>query len=120
MLQRLAEADLTIDNRAVHETGQMIALGALGVVAVVAAVGCSWLWGQRKRVEQTERWPQAEATIESGRFEAPAQGRVSLPTFAFSYNVAGNYYSGRFALMPHTTDSASLIERMIGRKLQVR
>ncbi|HWH58036.1 MAG TPA: hypothetical protein VN682_10420 [Terriglobales bacterium] len=97
MLQRLAEADLTIDNRAVHETGQMIALGALGVVAVVAAVGGSWLWGQRKRVEQTERWSQAEATIESGRFEAPAQGRVSLPTFAFSYNVAGNYYSGRFA-----------------------
>lgn len=116
----LPGADLNSDNSAVDKTGELIALGVLGVVAVVVAVGAGWWWWQRKRVEETERWPQAEATIESGSLEAPAQGRFNLPTFAFSYQAAGKYYSGCFGLMPHTTDSDALIDRMIGRKLQVR
>jgi len=104
----------------VDETGELIALGVLAVVAVVVAIATDWWRRQRKRVEETEAWPQAEATIESGRLEATAQGRVNVPTFAFSYQTAGKYYSGRFGLMPHTTDSDSIIDRMIGRKLQVR
>jgi Protein of unknown function (DUF3592) len=105
----------------VDETGVQIIFGLLGVVAVVVVVAAGWWWWQRKRVEETEEWLQAEATIESGRLEGTAQGRIKLPTFAFSYQIAGKYYSGRFALMPYTTHpEISFIDRMIGRKLQVR
>ena len=45
---------------------------------------------------------------------------VVLPVFAFSYVVKGEYYSGRFALMPYTNDPGpSLFGRMIGRKLEI-
>jgi Protein of unknown function (DUF3592) len=105
----------------VDETGVQITLGLLAVVAIVAAVAVGWWWGQRKRVEESEGWLQAEATIESGGLEGTAQGRARLPTFAFSYEVAGKYYSGRFALLQHAADpDRSLRDRMIGRKLQVR
>ena len=105
----------------VDETGVQITLGLLGVVAIVVAVAIGWWWWQRKRVEQAEGWLQAEATIESGGLEGTAQGRARLPTFAFSYQIAGKYYSGRFALLRYTADpDRALIDRMIGRKLQVR
>ena len=46
-----------------------------------------------------------------------------LPVFAFSYQVGGEYYSGRFALLPYITDpfvtDSSFVEDMIGRKVQV-
>jgi len=103
------------------ETGVQITLVLLGLVAIVVAVAIGWWWRQRKRVEETEGWFQTEATIESGGLEGTAQGRARLPTFAFSYQIAGKYYSGRFALLRHTADpDRSLIDRMIGRKLQVR
>jgi hypothetical protein len=46
---------------------------------------------------------------------------IKLPVFAFSYQVFGEYHSGRFALMPYTTEpDESFTSRMIGRKLQLR
>jgi len=105
----------------VDQTGVLITLGLLGVVAVVVAVAIGWWWWLRKRVEEAEGWLQAEATIESGGLEGTAQSWARLPTFAFSYRIAGRYYSGRFVLFRYRTDpDSSLIERMIGRKLQVR
>jgi hypothetical protein len=105
----------------VDETGVQITLGLLGVVAIVVAIAIGWWWWQRKRVEETEGWLQTEASIESGGLEGAAQGRVRLLTFTFSYQIAGKYYSGRFALLRHTADpESSLIDRMIGRKIQVR
>jgi hypothetical protein len=48
-------------------------------------------------------------------------GKVELPVFNFSYQVGAEYFGGRFALLPYTTDpGSSVIERMIGRKLRVR
>jgi hypothetical protein len=116
----LARSQSKGDNSAVDQTGELIALGVLAVVAIVVAIAAGWWRRQQKRVQETERWPQAEATIESGRLEPTAQGRAVVPTFAFSYQTAGRFYSGRFGLMPHMTDSQSIIERMMGRKLQVR
>jgi len=52
--------------------------------------------------------------------------KAVLPTFAFSYQVSGEYYSGKFALIPERSlfpNRAlieSMIEGMIGRKLLLR
>jgi hypothetical protein len=81
-----------------------------------------WRW-QLAKVERAKQWPTTEATIQAGALEVVASTRfneVRLPAFAFSYQVRGEYYSGRFALMPYTrSDDKSLIDRMIGRKLVV-
>ena len=90
---------------------------------IVAGVVGAWLWSF-KRVRGTAGWPLTEGTIESAAPEiVTTYGRpnVRLPTFAFSYKVAGEYYSGRFSLMPYITDpDDGLTSRMIGRKLAVK
>ena len=73
---------------------------------------------------KAQNWPSVEGTIESGQREMVADsGSAILPVFAFSYQVAGEYYGGRFALRPYTTDPTvtdpSFIEHMIGRKVRV-
>ena len=79
-----------------------------------------WRW-QLGKVAKAKQWPKTEATIQTGAIEVVASNRfnqVRLPAFAFSYQVRGGYYSGRFALMPYTVEyDESLIDRMIGRKL---
>jgi hypothetical protein len=102
------------------QTGVDITLGLLGVVMVVVIV-FAWEWRrQRRSVEEAATWPIAEATIESGAMEQATDTRAVLPMFAFSYQIGGQYYSGRFGLMPTNTDSQALIDTMIGRKLPVR
>jgi len=102
------------------QTGAEIALGLLGVVTVVVIV-FAWDWRRRRRsVEEAGTWPIAEATVESGAPERATDTRAIVLSFAFSYQVAGAYYSGRFGLIPTNTDSEALIDRVIGRKLQVR
>jgi hypothetical protein len=82
-----------------------------------------WLW-RRSRAKKAIHWPATEGTIESGGMEVVANVRgnkVTLPVFAFSYRVQSGYFSGRFALLPYITDpDPHIIERMIGRKLQIR
>lgn len=76
---------------------------------------------------KAQEWPSVEGTIESGQMEQVAGGgktpRVILPVFAFSYHVEGQYYGGRFALLPYNTDPTvddpSFLEHMVGRKVQV-
>jgi hypothetical protein len=81
-----------------------------------------WIYQTIKR-SKARHWPLTEATIESGSVEVVARSRygvVRLPVFAFSYEVAGTYFGGRFALLPYITDpDESLFSRMTGRKLQV-
>ena len=95
----------------------VVAYVAVTIVIVVK------LW-HRHVARNAERWPSVEGVIESGQMEAAASGgskpKVVLPVFAFSYEVTGEYYGGRFALLPYVTDlGESIIERMIGRKLQI-
>jgi uncharacterized protein DUF3592 len=91
-----------------------------GLVLVVAG---RWFW-KRTQVRKTAGWPIVEATIETGDFEVVARTRgaaVRLPVLAFSYEISGERYSGRFALLPYITDpGASIVARMTGRKLPVR
>jgi hypothetical protein len=101
-------------------TGVELTFGTLGVIMVVA-VAMGWLWRrQRQDLERTEAWPIIQATIESGRLERVTESRAVLPTFAFSYQIAGEYYSGRFSLVPANTDPGLLIDQLAGRKLLVR
>jgi len=96
-----------------------------GAAVLLALLVPVLIWGfwQWKRMQDVRRWPKTEATIESASLEVVRSSKyqdIQLPTFAFSYQVNGEYFSGRFALMPYITDPGpSLMERMIGRKLQV-
>ncbi len=99
-----------------------ITIGVTELAAISAALGGWWFWLKR-RAKKTNAWPITEATIESGGLEtvsATRYGKIVLPVFAFSYQVNGEYYSGRFALEPYiTAPDASIVQRMIGRKLNV-
>jgi hypothetical protein len=101
------------------ETGILILL----MYVALGTAGLGWWYWQKKRVDAARKWPPAEATIESGTLEVYSAGRgakVTLPTFSFSYAVNGDYYSGRFALMPYLTDPApGITERLIGAKLEI-
>jgi hypothetical protein len=93
----------------------LLALVAFGIVLTIRRRGLA---------KKAAQWPLAEAMIESGQVEAVAGGgrspKVSLPVFAFSYQVEGEYYSGRFALLPYITSIDELfVSRMIGRNLKV-
>jgi heme exporter protein D len=72
-----------------------------GSVAVAVTAWVVSLYRQRKVLEQAEQWLPVEARIESGALEGTREsGKMILPTFAFSYQVSGEYYAGRFSLMP--------------------
>lgn len=96
----------------------------LVVAGAVAVAVAAWLisWHrQRKLLQQAEQWLPVEARIESGALEG---GKIAFPTFAFSYQVSGQYYSGRFSLKPKAFPTQEIIESiiagMIGRKLLLR
>jgi hypothetical protein len=117
----LPGADLNSDNSAMDQTGELIALGLLGVVAVVGAVGGGWWWWQRKRVEEAGGWPQAEATIEYGGLEWTVQGRIKVADIRVLLPECREVLLGPLRSHAYTTDPESpLIDRMIGRKLHVR
>ena len=109
----------------------------LGVIAVVASAVliavAAWIvsgYRQRKLVQDAREWLLTEATINSGALESmQGTNKAVLPTFAFSYQVSGEYYSGKFSLMPkraffpseaRRAFLESMIEGMIGRKLSIR
>ena len=96
-----------------------------GSVAVAVMAWVASLYRQRKPLEQAATWLPVEARIESGALAGTHEsGKILLPTFAFSYQVSGEYYSGRFSLMPKAFPTKEIIEsiihRMSGRKLLVR
>ena len=101
-------------------TGLLILLSALAI-PIIIIIG--WYVFGRNLVDKAGTWPTCEATIESAAIEKVAQAEYSaieLPVFAFSYVVDGDYYSGRFALRPYTTDAGrSILTALVGRKLRI-
>ena len=96
-----------------------------GSVTVAVMAWVVSLYRQRKLLEQAAQWLPVEARIESAALEGTHESsKILLPTFAFSYQVSGEYYSGRFSLMPKAFPTQeiieSIIDRMSGRKLLVR
>jgi hypothetical protein len=106
------------------QTGIYLSLGALGVIGVVAAIAVWWWRTQTRNIEIARSWPVVEATIESGALEdvkdSSARAPIVLPVLAFSYQALGSFYGGRFSLSHLSTDADELIQKLIGRKLQVR
>jgi hypothetical protein len=102
---------------ALLKIGIMILIGICILVAVVL-----YLVRKEKRVEDAKAWPRTEARVQSAEFEVVAHGRyvdIELPCFAFSYVVAGEYYSGRFALNAQGDKADELMKEMIDKKLEV-
>jgi hypothetical protein len=90
---------------------------------VLAIVGAVW-WALR-RVRIAEQWPTTQATIEGGTFQAvPTTGNrrdpLKAPVLYFSYQVGGEYFSGRVALLDFFDDDGDeIIRRMTLKKLQI-
>jgi hypothetical protein len=90
---------------------------------VLAIVGAFW-WAIR-RVRIAEEWPMTEATIEGGTFQTVPSTRdhrdpLKAPVLYFSYQVGGEYFSGRVALLDFFDDSGEeIIRRMTLQKLQI-
>jgi hypothetical protein len=105
----------------VDSTGIAILAGIFALTFGVAGIFALWWWRKKREVDQARQWPQTEATVETAALEPVAQGRyTALPTFSFSYKVAGEIYSGRFSLArPGTVPRESLLTHMVGHKLQV-
>jgi Protein of unknown function (DUF3592) len=111
----------TANTTLVDHVGIVILIGVVAFASGVAAIfALEWRRGRRE-VDEARQWPQTEATIESAALEPPKEGRYALlPTFGFSYEVAGERYSGRFSLLRSKTVSPeSLLLDMPGHKLQV-
>jgi Protein of unknown function (DUF3592) len=79
-----------------------------------------WYVRQYQFVETARRtWPTIDAMIQSGAVEPVENCKFRLPVFAFSYQVAGNYYSGRFCLSFLLDRPETMIERLVGQKLKI-
>lgn len=92
-------------------------------ISVAVATWVTSQYRQREITQKAAQWLPVEATIESGALEGTREtGKVVLPTFAFSYKVSDQYYSGRFSLKADLPRSRaeSIIGQMIGRNLLVR
>lgn len=91
--------------------------------AVIVGVIAVWI-RQTQRLYSAKRWPETQGTIESGIFETVERVRgvaIVLPVFAFSYVVKGEYYSGRFSLLPYSNDvGEAIVKIIVGRKVSVR
>jgi hypothetical protein len=100
---------------------QIHAAIAISAIVVFRIAVVPW---QRKRTAGSDAWPQIEAVIVSGGREVVTGERsfqIELPVFAFSYQAGEEYYSGRFALLPHATDpTPGITERLVGRKIPLR
>jgi hypothetical protein len=93
----------------------IIALTCVAIVVIYAAARSLWIG---KRYRNASDWPITEATIQSGQIEQYGKGTF-FPCFAFSYIVAGEYYSGRFFLGVPRDDAKAKIKGMIDRKFEV-
>ena len=100
-------------------TGLAILLSLLCVLGLVI-----WWFAWRYKLVQVARktWPSIDATIQSGDVETVDSDRglpINLPVFAFWYQVAGEYYSGRFSLSFLLEAPESMIQKLVGQKLRV-
>jgi hypothetical protein len=108
------------DTGRVHVTEQSFFLFA-GIAIAISALSA---WVVRRATANARQWPQTIATVESGSMETVGRKQdgptIELPTFAFSYQVAGEHYGGRFALEPLFPDPQhSVLLSMVQRKFMV-
>lgn len=102
----------------------IIVFQVFAVAGIALAIGGA-VWWQLRRVGIAEQWPTTEATIEGGAFQTlPSRDTrwqpLKAPVLYFSYQVGGEYFSGRVALLEFFEDSGEeIIRRMTLKKLQI-
>jgi len=97
----------------------LIALGILGLaVAIVVGTGMRESRVDRN-IAETADWVETEATIQSAVVER-IDKYTSYPSFAFSYSVKGEYFSGRFFLRADLDQSDDLVKTLPGQKFPVQ
>ena len=75
-----------------------------------------------RQLKAAKHWPLAEATIQSGAMEVVFHSRYgsrTLPCFAFTFEVDGEYHSGRFSLEADGERGEELTRNLVNRKLTV-
>jgi len=97
----------------------LIILGIVGVVVAIV-VGTGMRESRiDKQVAGTADWLETEATIQDAVVER-LDKYTWYPSFAFSYAVNGEYFSGRFFLKADGKQSDELIKTLLHRKLPVQ
>jgi hypothetical protein len=97
---------------------------------LIAAAGLAFViyWSiryfwKRSQVKASVKWSSAEATIQSGNKQAvyhSRYGSLTLPCFAFTYVVAGEYFSGEFSLDIREENAADAATRdFVNRKFNI-
>jgi len=102
----------------------MFLIFALPVLFLICALAAYSFWSRwkDKQIQETEDWPNAEATIQQAelqKFGGPKSRVYFYPCFAFSYPVGDEYCSGRFGLAVEGDEADRLIREMIDRKLSI-
>jgi hypothetical protein len=88
-------------------------LGALGALVV-------WLF-RRAPKENTDNWPETEATIQSvGKVRGSGRGSDPLDVGDFSYVVNDEYYSGRAMISRSFSTGEGQTSDLVDKKFQVR
>jgi Protein of unknown function (DUF3592) len=70
-------------------------------------------------IAETADWLETEATIQSAVMER-LDKYTSFPSFAFSYSVKGEYFSGRFYLKADQEQSDDLIKTLPNQRFPVQ
>jgi hypothetical protein len=107
---------------ALRGPGMIVWLIGLGIVAIgIGVVIGTQIFESRKDkdVADTADWLQTEATIQNAAVERLDKYR-SYPSFAFSYSVNGEYYSGRFFLKADEEQSDELVKALLNQKFPVQ
>jgi len=72
-----------------------------------------------QKIAETADWLETEATVQSAAIER-IDRYTSRPSFAFSYPVKGEYFSGKFFLKADGEQSEELIKTLIHLKFPVQ
>ena len=96
-------------------------VGAIVVIVAFGRVYVSYL--EKRRLKGAVDWPETEGIIRSAtvRLISRAGYRTQkLPFFAFSYEVDGEYYSGRFGLQVEEERAGPLSRDLVDTRITVR
>jgi hypothetical protein len=89
----------------------------LGAIALVVG----WLLRRQKRTDDTEKWPETEATIQSvGKAIGSGRGSYPVDVGDFSYVVNDEYYSGRATISRSFSTGDFQPRDLVDKKFQVR
>jgi len=97
----------------------LILLGIVVVAIGIVVVAGKYQSRMDKKVAETADWLECEAMIQDAVVERFDKYR-DYPSFAFSYVVHGEYFSGRFFLKADSEQSDGLIKTLLNRKFPVQ